>query len=262
MDIEHIKQMGIRAVFRGGEALKRHFGKLTAIRKKGIIDLVTEADVESERIIIETLKTAFPDHSILAEESGSMEGRQDERWIIDPLDGTTNFAHGLSIFAVSLAFFHQGTPTVGIVFNPLTAELFTAVRNQGAWLNDQAIQVSHVSTVRESLLVTGFPYNLEKITSSLMHRFQKCLPAAQGVRRLGSAALDLCYVACGRFEGFWEENLKPWDTAAGMLIAQESGGCVTDFSGQPYDVEKLQILATNGHIHAEMLTLLNIEDHR
>ena len=257
MEIEKIKQVGIRAAYQSGEILKRYFGNLKTVNKKGEIDLVTQADIESENVIIETIRTAFPDHSILAEESGRIEGRPEACWIIDPLDGTTNFAHSLGIFAVSIAFFHSEKPLYAIVFNPHSGELFTAEDGQGAYLNNRRLSVSKVALVRDSLLVTGFPYNLERGTAALMARFKNCLLAAQGIRRLGSAALDLCYVACGRMDGFWEENLKPWDTAAGMLIAQAAGGSVTDFDGQPFSIDKKQILATNGRIHSEMLALLN-----
>lgn len=259
MDIERVKQIGIRAAYRGGEVLQRHFGHLTTINKKGIIDLVTAADIESEQVIVDAIRSVFPDHSILAEERGLLEGNAENKWIIDPLDGTTNFAHGLSIFAVSIAFAIKGNPVLGIVLNPSSGEMFSAIINEGAYLNNKAIRVSTAATVRDSLLVTGFPYD-DPNGPGLVNRFASCLSAAQGVRRLGSAALDLCHVACGRFDGFWEENLKPWDTAAGMLVAQQAGALVTDFAGQPFDIEKKQILATNGHIHTEMISLLNFED--
>jgi myo-inositol-1(or 4)-monophosphatase len=260
MDFERIKQIGIRAAYRGGDILRQHFGHLFEIRKKGAIDLVTTADIESEKAIVETIQAAFPDHGILAEETGLIDGHPDKQWIIDPLDGTTNFAHGLGIFAVSIAYVHRGEPVFGIVFNPVSGETFTALTGQGGFLNSHPIGVSTTTTVRDSLLVTGFPYDLTRMPTDILNRFSKCLAAAQGVRRLGSAALDLCYVACGRFEGFWEENLKPWDTAAGFVIATEAGARITDYSEQPYTVDQKQILATNDHIHSEMLTLLNIED--
>ena len=262
MEIDQVKQIGIRAAYRGGEVLRGYFGNLKTVSKKGTIDLVTEADIESEKAIIETIRSAFPDHGILAEEAGPIDGRPEARWIIDPLDGTTNFAHGLGIFATSIAFSHHDKPVFGVVLNPSNGELFTAADGQGAYLNNHGIHVSKAATVRDSLLVTGFPYDLERMTSALMGRFGRCLPAAQGVRRLGSAALDLCYVACGRFDGFWEENLSPWDTAAGALIAREAGGRITDFEGQPFAIEKKQILATNDRIHAEMLALLNFEESK
>lgn len=260
MNIEKIKQVGIGAAYQAGEILKDHFGNLEMVRNKGTIDLVTEADLASEKAIVETIRTAFPDHSILAEESGSFQGDPDNCWFIDPLDGTTNYAHNLGFFSVSIAFSYKNEASVGIVFNPVNAELFTAAKGQGAQLNNHPIAVSDKKTLRESLLVTGFPYNLNTILNRLITRFQNCLSASQGVRRLGSAALDLCYMACGRFDGFWEENLKSWDTAAGVLIAQEAGARVTDFKDRPYHIDKKQILATNGHIHSEMMTLLNTED--
>jgi myo-inositol-1(or 4)-monophosphatase len=243
MDLDHIKRTAIAAAFQGGEALRARFGKLTEIRKKGAIDLVTEADTASERVIIQTLRHAFPDHAIMAEESGETAGDPDFLWIIDPLDGTTNFAH-------------QGRLLAGIVFNPLGGELFSAVDGQGASLNGRPIRVSPVAALGESLLVTGFPYNFVEFMPVLMGRFARCLKASQGVRRLGAAALDLCYVASGRFEAFWEENLKPWDTAAGVVIVREAGGNVTDFSNRPFTPEKPEILATNGWVHQAMIAQL------
>jgi myo-inositol-1(or 4)-monophosphatase len=259
MDLDHIKRTAIAAAFQGGEALRARFGKLTEIRKKGAIDLVTEADTASERVIIQTLRHAFPDHAIMAEESGETAGDPDFLWIIDPLDGTTNFAHQVGLFAVSIAFAHQGRLLAGIVFNPLGGELFSAVDGQGASLNGRPIRVSPVATLGESLLVTGFPYNFAEFMPVLMGRFARCLKASQGVRRLGAAALDLCYVASGRFEAFWEENLKPWDTAAGVVIVREAGGTVTDFSNRPFTPEKPEILATNGWVHQAMIAQL---DHK
>lgn len=256
MDIETIKQVGIKAAYQAGEILIRHFGNLTHIDKKGAIDLVTAADVESEKKIIEIIRQRFPEHAVLAEECGILDGDPNKRWIIDPLDGTTNFAHNLGIFSTSIAFALNGDIVLGIVFNPISGELFTASQGQGARLNDRPIHVSSAQTVSDSLLVTGFPYNVADIADTLIPRFSQCLSHAQGIRRLGSAALDLCFVACGRFDGFWEENLKPWDTAAGMLIAREAGGMVTDYMGHAYHMDHKQILATNRHIHSEMIALL------
>lgn len=260
MDVERIKQVGIRAAYRAGEILNRHFGNLDSVQKKGAIDLVTAADIESEKAILEMIRTTFPDHAILAEERGALPGDPENCWIIDPLDGTTNFAHNLGIFSVSIAFSHQNETSVGIVFNPVSGELFTAVKGQGARLNNLPIAVSSTATLQESLLATGFPYNTNDIINRLMVRFKRSLSACQGIRRLGSAALDLCHIAWGRFDGFWEENLNPWDTAAGVLMVEEAGGRVTDFSARHFDIEKKQILATNGHIHPEMVALLNAED--
>ena len=260
MDMDNITQVAVRAAYSAGEVLRQHFGHLDQINKKGTIDLVTAADVESEKTIVDEIRSIFPDHAILAEESGLLEGRSDNCWIIDPLDGTTNFAHNLPIFSISIAFSHHQDTQMGIVFNPISGELFTATKGQGAEMNHRPVHVSPVTTLEESLLVTGFPYNLHLTIDELMQRFQDTLCACQGVRRLGSAALDLGYVACGRFDGFWEENLNPWDTAAGVLILQEAGGRVTDFAGTPFDIEGKQILATNGHIHETMIDLLNTKD--
>ena len=257
-DLESIKRIGIGAAFKAGEILRSRFGKITDIVKKGEIDLVTEADIESEKAVIDHIRQKFPEHSILAEESGLNRKDSDAEWIIDPLDGTTNYAHGIGLFGVSIAFSLNGKIVVGVVLNPITGELFTAESGKGAELNGQKIRVSETASVSDSLLVTGFPYNLKEILDVLTVRLTSCLKAAQGVRRLGSAALDLCYVACGRFDGFWEQNLKPWDTAAGMLIAQEAGGRVTDFSNQTYSVDKKEILATNGKIHEQLIALLKI----
>ncbi|MDD2389833.1 MAG: inositol monophosphatase family protein [Desulfobacterales bacterium] len=256
MDLDLIKKIGVEAACQGAEILLSHFGNLSHIHKKGAIDLVTEADLGSEQAIIKTIRTHFPDHAILAEESGMNEGKSDVRWIIDPLDGTTNYAHRLGQFAISIACTSGADIVAGIVLNPVTEELFTALRGRGAMLNGRPVRVSDTCGIEDSLLVTGFPYNLKDIFPGLIERFANCLKASQGVRRMGSAALDLCFVACGRFEGFWEQNLKAWDTAAGTLIAREAGAFVTDFSGIPFTVDRNEIVATNGKIHKQLLALL------
>lgn len=258
MDLKSVKRVGIAAAYQGAEILRANFGKKCKVQKKGAKDLVTESDTESERLIIETIRKVFPSHGILAEESGSYNNGAECIWIIDPLDGTTNFAHNLGLFAVSIAFSIKGDIAAGIVLNPITGELFTAVKGEGAELNGIPIHVSETTSLSDSLLVTGFPYNV-KDTKPLQARFFNCLKASQGIRRLGSAALDLCYVASGRFEGFWEENLKPWDTSGGLIIAKEAGAIVTDFSGNQFDVNKKEILATNGLIHQEMIKSLEIK---
>jgi len=260
MDLEILKRIGIAAAFKGGIELRSHFGNLSKIGKKGAIDLVTVADTRSEEIIIETIRKAFPDHAILAEESGLNQGQADHMWIIDPLDGTTNFAHNLDLFSISVAFAFKQEIVLGIVLSPGTGEMFTAIKGRGADLNGRSLSVSDSKTVSDSLLVTGFPYNLEDILDRVMIRFANCLKVSQGVRRLGSAAIDLCYVACGRFDGFWEQNLQPWDTAAGELIAREAGAVITDFSDNPFTIDNTEILATNGGIHQEMLRLLNLSN--
>ena len=258
MDIENITRVSIAAAYKGAEVLRSKFGHISQTRKKGVIDLVTEADTSSEECILQVIRTAFPNHSILAEESGQEARDEALVWIIDPLDGTTNFAHQIGWYAVSIAFSVAGKVVVGVVLNPVTGELFTAAHGRGAKCNNHSIKVSSVSYVSDSLLASGFPYNIRENLNPIISRFKRCLNASQGIRRMGSAALDLCYVACGRFEGFWEENLKPWDTAAGVLIAREAGAHVTDFSGRPYPIEGDETLATNGRIHEEMLKLLRL----
>lgn len=258
MDLEHIKQAGLAAAFESGRILQSKYGKISSISKKGRIDLVTEADTQSEKAIIAILRSCFPNHSILAEESGRLSDDTHCQWIIDPLDGTTNFTHELPFFSTSIAFAVDGVIKVGIVNNPISGELFTAIQGEGAFLNGKKVAVTTQQSLFECLLVTGFPYNFNDIFGEVMTRFSNCLQASQGVRRLGSAALDLCYVACGRFDGFWEQNLNPWDTAAGFLISQEAGATVTDFSGNPYNIEMKELLATNGKIHGEMLSLVKL----
>ncbi len=259
MDLETISKIGLKAANEGAEVLRSQFGKVLNIQKKDVTDLVTNADIESEKVILQTIGKRYPGHAILAEESGIKNGEADCQWIIDPLDGTTNFAHGVNLFAISIAFAFKQEIVYGLVLNPESGDLFSATKGCGATLNGNPIRVSGSKTVQDSLLATGFPYDLKPVFHELMTQFSHCLKAARGIRRLGSAALDLCYVACGCFDGYWERNLKPWDTAAGLLIATEAGGRVTDFSGRPYTIRKNEILATNRQIHDEMLSLLAIE---
>ncbi|MBA2881784.1 myo-inositol-1(or 4)-monophosphatase [Desulfosalsimonas propionicica] len=257
MDLNLIKNTAVGAAYKSGEILRSHLGNFGEVSKKGPKDLVTAADIASEKQIIKSIQSRFADHKILAEESSAQNtGTDGHTWIIDPLDGTTNFAHQVPVFSVSIAFAENGQLRAGVVLNPMTGELFTAVQGQGAQLNGRAISVSDCRQVSESLLVTGFPYDIKENPGPYMDKFARCLSAAIGVRRLGSAALDLCFVACGRFEGFWEQGLKPWDTAAGTLIAREAGARVTDFSGTAYDIDKKELLATNGHIHEDLRSLL------
>jgi len=259
MDLDEVKRTGVAAAFKGAGVLLSRFGRIEKIRHKGTNDLVTEADTGAEQAIIDSIRSRFPEHGFLAEESGLDHGSSGDRWIIDPLDGTTNYAHRLEIFSISVAFARDEKILVGVVLDPIGEELFTAVHDRGAFLNGRPISVSEAGPVSESLLVTGFPYDIRSCSDPIIVRFIRCLEAAQGMRRLGSAALDLCYVACGRFEGFWESRLKPWDTAAGILIAREAGGRVTDFSNQDYRLQSGQLLATNGRIHEEMVSLLSEE---
>ena len=258
MDLETHKQVAVTAAEKGARILRERFGNISRIRKKAAQEIVTEADTESETEIIAVIRSHFPEHEILSEETGLQQGASDFKWIIDPLDGTVNFAHQVPIFCISIALAYQDDMVLGIILDPLKQELFSAIKGQGARLNGKPIHVSEVETITDSLLVTGFAYNVAEIFEPVITRYGNCLKVAQGMRRLGSAALDLCYVACGRFEGFWEQNLKPWDTAAGALIALEAGGMVTTFANQPYNIDEVEILATNGHIHGEMLDLLKI----
>lgn len=227
------------------------------VEKKGSIDLVTEVDLECERLCRMVLADRFPDHEVLAEELGGPAGRASRyRWVFDPLDGTTNYAHGLPIFCASLALEMDGQTIVAAVYDPTRQELFTAERGQGAYLNGRPLQVSGRTALLDALLVTGFPYDVHRHRDDLVGLFGAFLGRARAVRRLGSAALDLCYVAAGRFDGFWERHLKPWDVAAGALIAAEAGGRVTGMDGSPFDPASAHLLASNGHIHDAMLSVI------
>jgi myo-inositol-1(or 4)-monophosphatase len=256
INLNSVYQVAIAAAYQAGKILNKYYGNLKHVQKKGAIDLVTEADLESEKTIKSIIQRQYPDHGIVAEESGIQTSRTPYEWMIDPLDGTTNYAHQIPIFAVSIAFAVNKQPVVGVVFNPVAQDLFTSMKDQGAKYNGQPIAVSQTKKLSESVLVTGFPYNLNEIIESLMVRFSNCLQSAQAVRRLGAAALDLCFIASGRFDGFWEQNLKPWDTAAGMLIAKEAGAHITNFSNEAYHYEMPEILATNGFVHQELLRCL------
>lgn len=229
------------------------------VDKKGAIDLVTEVDFECERMCRAVVAERFPGHDVLAEELSSGPGeraRTSHRWVFDPLDGTTNYAHGLPIFCASLALEIEGVAQVAAIFDPTRHELFTAERGVGAFLNGTRLQVSGAATLIDSLLVTGFPYDVHRQTGDLVALFGAFLGRARAVRRLGSAALDLCYVAAGRFEGFWEQHLQPWDVAAGALVVAEAGGRVTGMDGSPFDPGAGHLVASNGHVHDEMLGLI------
>lgn len=258
MDLKQAKRVAIEAAYAGAQVLRDRFGNISQINKKGPFDLLTEADTGSEKQILGIIRNAFPDHAILAEESGSNKGSAEFQWLIDPLDGTTNYAHQLPLFSIAIALAVHDEIVLGLVFNPMDGELFSAISGQGAELNGQPITVSTTPSVSESLLVTGFPYDVNKI-EPLMNRFSVFQQASQGVRRLGSAALDICYVACGRFDGFWEQDLKPWDKAAAAIIAAEAGAEITNFSNQPFAINQKEILVTNCRIHQEMLSLLALE---
>ncbi|RTZ98373.1 MAG: inositol monophosphatase [Deltaproteobacteria bacterium] len=257
MDLDQISRVGTTAAYGGGAVLKKYLGRLNNVRKKDTIDIVTEADIESEQIIIDSIRKVYPDHSILAEESGRLNEGKTYQWVIDPLDGTINFAHGLPICAVSIAFVARNQVAVGIVLNPFSGEFFMAIKGRGARLNGRPIRVSNTDHMIDALLATGFPCDRERVLDDLLTQFEAGLKSAQGIRRLGSAALDLCNIACGRFDGFWQQDLEPWDTAAGTLIVTEAGGTVTDDTGHSYHHHLKQILATNGRIHNDMLKMMS-----
>jgi myo-inositol-1(or 4)-monophosphatase len=226
------------------------------IHYKGEIDLVTEVDKKCEKILVDFIKSKFPHHDIITEESQSELRGSSYCWFIDPLDGTTNYAHGYPVFCVSIALQVEGEVVLGVVYDPTRDELFWAQRGEGAYLNGRKIKVSDVRKLSESLLATGFPYDLKRDPVNNLDHFANMILEAQAIRRDGSAALNLCYVASGRFDGFWELKLKPWDVAAGALIVKEAGGVVSDFDGNPFDLSHLEVVASNGHIHDQMLSVL------
>ena len=229
------------------------------VDKKGTIDLVTEVDLECERMCRAVIAERFPDHDVLAEElsSGPAErASSTHRWVFDPLDGTTNYAHGLPIFCASLALEINGRPEAAAICDPTRSELFTAERGEGAYVNGVRLHVSNTSRLIDSLLVTGFPYDVHQQRDDLVGLFGVFLGKARAVRRLGSAAIDLCYVAAGRFDGFWEQHLQPWDVAAGALIVSEAGGLVTGMDGSPFDPIAAHLVASNGHVHGELLDVI------
>lgn len=244
-----------QAAQEAGRILKGRFGHAHRVMKKGDIDLVTEADLQSERTILDIISHHFPRDRIIAEEGGEQGQLPDRIWLIDPLDGTTNFTHNFPFFAVSIALEVEKKLVVGVVFNPATEEYFEAVKDKGAYLNDKPISVSQTERLGDSLLATGFPYDIHENPVMVLKRFESMVVRAQGIRRPGSAAIDLCYVATGIFDGFWEEGLKPWDTAAGILIVEEAGGRVSTFEGEPCSPFSKNIVATNAHIHDEMTPL-------
>lgn len=244
-------EVAVETAIEAGGILLSEFDHPAKISYKGEVDLVTQADRRSEEAIVGRLRTYFPKHSIVAEEGSGQEGDARYRWIVDPLDGTTNFAHGYPCFAVSIGFEEAGELQVGVIYQPITKELFTTSRGEGAYLNQKRIRVSSIDHLSTSLLATGFP-STKRARNPNIHYYWNFTLRSHGVRRDGSAALDLASVACGRFDGFWEFGLHPWDTAAGVLLVREAGGVVTTFSGQPYRPGDNETLASNGRIHAEL----------
>ncbi|OUL36425.1 inositol monophosphatase [Nostoc sp. T09] len=251
-NLQTFLDIATEAALAAGEVLQSYWGKLEdAITEKGRPgDLVTAADKASEVVVLEVLRRHFPQHSILAEESGKL-GDQDNEylWAIDPLDGTTNYAHQYPDFAVSIGLLINGVPQVGVIYNPFHNELFRAAADLGATRNRRPIKVSATSELGKSLLVSGFAYDRRETSDNNYAEFCHFTHLTQGVRRSGSAAMDLAYVACGRFDGYWERGLAPWDMAAGIIILQEAGGKVTAYDGSPFKIESGRILATNGYLH-------------
>ncbi len=254
--MKDILAVASEAALKAGGILRDNIQGIREITMKGAINLVTEMDMKSERVVVETLLASFPGHGVIAEEETRIQSGSGFTWIIDPLDGTTNYAHGYPCFSVSIALEQEGVIVLGVVYDPMRDELFTARKKKGAFLNGKPIKVSGVDTLIKSLLATGFPYDRTVSEKNNLDNFHDLLMASQEVRRDGSAALDLCSVASGRFDGFWELKLKPWDVAAGILIVLEAGGEVSDFSGTKFSIHDDEILASNGKIHGQMLEIL------
>ncbi|MDB5247671.1 MAG: inositol monophosphatase [Segetibacter sp.] len=253
-----LKQTLINATFAGARVLQQYFnGTFTVSSKSNINDLVTQADIESEKAIFEVIKSEYPDHFILSEETGELKSSSNIKWIIDPIDGTVNFANGIPICCVSIGIEQDGKMILGAVYNPFINEFFFSERGSGATLNDKKIQVSDKADLTRSCLVTGFPYSYLDVPNGPLEVFETLIRANIPVRRLGSGAIDLCWVAAGRFDGFYEHNLNAWDSAAGFLIVEEAGGKVTDFKGDYYSLYQPNLLATNGKIHEDLLLAIN-----
>lgn len=250
-----LKQTLIEATRAGAAEMQRFFQRndLSIMHKEGVNNLVTEADHAAEKAIFEAIRVQYPDHFLLSEETGALVQDSEYKWIIDPIDGTVNFAHRIPICCVSIAVEKAGEMILGAVYNPFIQEFFLAERGQGAYLNEQRIRVSGQDQVKHACLVTGFPYTYLDMENGPLQCFERFIRQGIPVRRLGSAAIDLCWVAAGRFDGFYEHSLQAWDSAAGFLMVEEAGGKVTDFTGARYSPYQPRLVATNGHIHAELL---------
>jgi myo-inositol-1(or 4)-monophosphatase len=265
-NIEKLAQVGTDIAREAGQFLLKKFHSHFTVSHKGAVNLVTDADIAAENMIVSRIKSTFPSHSILAEEIHNVSRDQNSgspcRWVIDPLDGTTNFAHGYPVFSVSIGLEVAGELGLGIVYDPGRDEMFTARRGGGSFCNGIQLRVSTTGSLLLSLLATGFPYDIQTSKENNLNNFCAFAPRVQGIRRGGSAALDLCYVASGRLDGFWELKLNPWDCAAGFLMVREAGGIVTNFRGQPASISGREVVASNGLIHQEMLDVLEIADSR
>ena len=255
-EIGDIEKVALRAARAAGRVHLKWLSRTSVTRKSNAIDLVTEADQESEAAVIDILRRSFPAHAVLAEESGANEHTSEHRWIIDPLDGTTNFAHGFPQFCVSIAYERRGRVQVAVVFDAFKKECFVSQRGRGTALNGRSVHVSRIPTLDLSLLATGFPYDRRERRRYYLAFWEAFMMRTQGVRRTGSAALDLAYVACGRLDGFWEFGLKQWDVAAGALMVEEAGGHVSNMDGSRLDIAAANIIASNGRLHQRMVETL------
>jgi len=255
--MNNYREFAVVMARKAGTLLKSKFNDAHTIEYKGEIDIVTEADKASETLLIATIQKHYPSHAIISEETGGVDQPSPYRWIIDPLDGTTNYSHRYPVFCVSIALELDGHIILGVIYNPMLDELFIAEKGKGAFLNGQKIAVSKTTDLSKCLLATGFPYDVRHNPNNNLNYFAAMIMRAQAVRRPGSAALDLAYVAAGRFDGFWELKLNPWDTAAGWLLVAEAGGIVTDLFGAPYRLDTPHILASNGFIHGNMVSVLD-----
>jgi len=260
MDLNKILAKAIKIVVETGDYIYCLSNRKKRISYKGAVNLVTQFDNIAQREIVNYLKKEFPDYGILSEENISYDTHKKIKWLLDPLDGTTNFAHNLPIWAISIGLEVEADIVLGIVYDPTRKELFSAIKGRGSFLNGKKISVSKTKKLGESLLVTGFPYDIRVSKENNLDYFARFCLTAQAVRRLGSAALDLCYTACGRFDGYWELKLSPWDQAAGSLILKEAGGKITDFKGKPFDIYGKEVLGTNGYIHRQMMEVLEKKD--
>jgi myo-inositol-1(or 4)-monophosphatase len=259
MEIDAIREVALRAAKEAGAILRQGLERQRTIEFKGVKNLVTDMDRRSEEAIADLVRHSLPHHNVVCEEGTRLQGDSGYRWLVDPLDGTTNYAHGYPCFSVSIGVEKDGDLIFGLVYDPNLEEMFTAERGGGAFLNGRRLQVSAIASLPHALLATGFPNDVAGTTHNNLDHFVKFMKRAQGVRRPGSAALDLCYVAAGRFDGFWELKLYPWDMAAGVLMVTEAGGRVTDLRGGPHRLSNPQIVASNGLLHDEMLHVLAME---
>jgi myo-inositol-1(or 4)-monophosphatase len=258
MEVDNYLKEARTIVRRAGTMLKENIGADPKISFKSAVDLVTDYDNRAQIMIYDHLSSHFSEHDFLGEEDLSRQRGGEFRWIIDPLDGTTNYAHAFPVFCVSLALERKEQVVLGVIYDPMREELFSAIKGEGAFLGERKIRVSSVNDLDKSLVATGFPYDLRQSPVNNIDHFNNFLLRVQAIRRCGSAALDLCYVACGRFDGFWELKLNPWDVAAGALIVKEAGGYVSDFQNQEFSIFGSEILATNGLIHKQMLEIIKL----